>query len=204
MRELIAILRGLPPQDAEAIGRALLASGIGKIEVPLNSPRPFESIEVLARCFGRQALIGAGTVLSVDDVVNAQTAGARLIVSPNCDPEVIQSALERGLEVLPGVFTATECFTALKAGASGLKLFPAFKLGLDGYRALSAVLPSACRCYAVGGVEAAQFAAWKAAGITGFGVGSALYRPGSSAEEVASRAASMVAAYDAMEATHEG
>jgi 2-dehydro-3-deoxyphosphogalactonate aldolase len=200
MRELIAILRGLPPQDAGVIGKALLDCGIAKIEVPLNSPQPFDSIAILADRFGGEALIGAGTVLSADAVANAASAGAKLIVSPNCDPDVIRAGRDRGLIVLPGVFTATECFSALKAGASGLKLFPAFKLGLDGYKALAAVLPPDAPYYAVGGVGTGEFADWKAAGITGFGVGTALYRPGDSAAEVASRAAAMVAAYDAKEA----
>jgi 2-dehydro-3-deoxyphosphogalactonate aldolase len=201
MRELIAILRGLAPDDAEAIGKTLLACGITKIEVPLNSPKPFECIAILAERFGSEALIGAGTVLSAEDAANASAAGARLIVSPNCDRDVIRAGRDHGLTVLPGVFTATECFYALKAGASGLKLFPASKLGLDGYKALAAVLPPDVRSYAVGGLEACEFADWKAAGITGFGVGSPLYRPGDSAEDVASRAAGMVAAYDRAEAT---
>jgi 2-dehydro-3-deoxyphosphogalactonate aldolase len=199
MRELIAILRGLQPREAEAIGKALLESGIAKIEVPLNSPQAFESIAILASSLGTEAVIGAGTVLSADDAANAAAAGARLIVSPNCDPDVIRASRDRGLTVLPGVFTATECFTALKAGASGLKIFPAFKLGWDGYKALAAVLPPGIPCYAVGGVEAQDFARWKAAGITGFGTGAALYRPSDEAAAVAARAARMVAAYDIME-----
>jgi 2-dehydro-3-deoxyphosphogalactonate aldolase len=199
MRELIAILRGLQPQEAEAIGKTLVVSGIAKIEVPLNSPRPFDSIAILADCLGTDAVIGAGTVLSADDVANAAAAGARLIVSPNCDPDVIKASRDRGLTVLPGVFTATECFTALKAGASGLKLFPAFKLGWDGYRALAAVLPQEIPCYAVGGVEPQDFAEWKAAGVAGFGTGAALYRPSDNAAAVAARAAKIVAAYDTME-----
>ncbi len=199
MRELIVILRGLPPQDAEVMGKTLLACGIAQIEVPLNSPNPLDSIAILSDRFGSEALIGAGTVLSASDVANAAAAGAQLIVSPNCDPDVIRASRDRGLTVLPGVFTATECFSALRAGASGLKLFPAFKLGPDGYKALAAILPPDVPCYAVGGVEARDFAAWKAAGITGFGIGTALYRPGDSAAEVASRAAGIVAAYDARE-----
>jgi 2-dehydro-3-deoxyphosphogalactonate aldolase len=199
MRELIAILRGLQHQEAEAIGKTLLAAGIAKIEVPLNSPRAFDSIAILAGRFGGEAVIGAGTVLSADDVANAAAAGARLIVSPNCDPDVIRASRDRGLTVLPGVFTATECFAALRAGASGLKLFPAFKLGWDGYKALAAVLPPDVHSYAVGGVEARDFAEWNAAGITGFGIGAALYRPSEEAAAVAARAARIVAAYDAME-----
>jgi len=199
MRELIAILRGLRSEEAEAIGKALLASGIAQIEVPLNSLQAFDSIAILAGSLGSKAVIGAGTVLSPDYVRSAEAAGARLIVSPNWDKDVIRTARGHGLTVLPGVFTATECFSALKAGASGLKLFPAFKLGLDGYKALAAVLPASTPCYAVGGVEARDFAGWKSAGITGFGIGTALYRPGDGAAEVASRAAEMVAAYDAKE-----
>jgi 2-dehydro-3-deoxyphosphogalactonate aldolase len=175
MRELIAILRGLLPEDAAVIGKTLLGCGIAKIEVPLNSPRPFDSIATLAGRFGDVALIGAGTVLSADDAINAAAAGAKLIVSPNWDKDVIRAARDRGLTVLPGVFTATECISALRAGASGVP------------------------CYAVGGVEARAFAEWKAAGITGFGVGTALYRQGMSSEEVEARAAEIVAAYDAKE-----
>ncbi len=150
MREIIAILRGLPPRDAEAVGAALIAAGVTQIEVPLNSPQPFASIATLSARFGAQALIGAGTVLNPQNVAQAAAAGARLILAPNCDPDVIRAARDHGLTVLPGVFTATECFAALKAGANGLKLFPAFKLGLDGFKALAAVLPSETRCYAVG------------------------------------------------------
>jgi 2-dehydro-3-deoxyphosphogalactonate aldolase len=198
MREIVAILRGMPPKDAEAMGEALIAAGITRIEVPLNSPDPLRSIETLVERFGTQAMIGAGTVLSPKEVAGVAATGARLIVSPNCDPEVIHATRRHGLISLPGVFTATECFAALKAGADGLKFFPAFKLGLDGYKAIAAVLPPGTKCYAVGGVGAAEFQSWLAAGITGFGIGTALYRPGDAAAEVAARAAEMVAAYDAV------
>jgi 2-dehydro-3-deoxyphosphogalactonate aldolase len=196
MREIIAILRGLPPLDAEAVGAALIAAGITQIEVPLNSPEPLVSIAALTARFGAQALIGAGTVLNPQNVAQAAAAGARLILAPNCDPDVIRAARDRGLTVLPGVFTATECFAALKAGANGLKLFPAFKLGLDGFKALAAVLPSETHCYAVGGVGPQDFGAWKTAGVHGFGIGAALYRPGDAAAVVAERARELVAAYE--------
>jgi 2-dehydro-3-deoxyphosphogalactonate aldolase len=197
MREIVAILRGLPPADALAIGETLIAAGITQIEVPLNSPEPLSSIGALAKRFGGPAVIGAGTVLSPVDVAAVADAGGRLIVSPNADPDVIRATKARGLISLPGVFTATECFSALKAGSDGLKFFPASKLGLDGFKALSAVLPLGTRCFAVGGVGAPDFAAWKAAGIAGFGIGTALYRPGDTARDVAAKAAEMVAAYDA-------
>lgn len=196
MREIIAILRGVRPEDIEAIGEALLAGGLTQIEVPLNSPDPFDSIARLARKFGDKALIGAGTVLNVGEVAEIAARGGRLVVSPNCDAEVIAAARRLGLVCLPGVFTATECFAAIKAGASGLKLFPAFKLGLDGFSALAAVLPKTVPCHAVGGVGAVDFAAWRAAGVRGFGIGTALYRPGDKPDVVFARAAELSRAWD--------
>jgi len=196
MREIIAILRGVTPDEVETIGEALIAGGIAQIEVPLNSPEALTSIELLAGRFDDVAKIGAGTVLTVEEVEAVAARGGKMIVSPNADAEVIAATRRLGLRSLPGVFTATECFAAIKAGASGLKLFPAFKLGLDGYQALAAVLPRAKPCYAVGGVDAADFAVWRAAGIAGFGIGTALYRPGDRPEAVAERARKLSAAYD--------
>lgn len=195
-RNLIAILRGIRPAEAEAIGAALVGAGIDRIEVPLNSPDPLDSIEVLARSFGDHALIGAGTVLTGDDVRAVAERGGRLIVSPNADADVIAEAKRLDLASFPGVFTASECFAALKAGADGLKIFPAFQMGPKGLKALRDVLPGATQVYAVGGVGAADFAEWRAAGADGFGIGGALYKPGATTAEVASMAKTLVAAYD--------
>lgn len=195
-RPLIAILRGLPPQDAAAIGAALIAAGITQIEVPLNSPDPFKSIEVLTAQFGAQALIGAGTVLTVEDVQAVAECGGRLIVSPNIDPAVVAETKRRGLHSMPGVLTPSECFAAVGAGADGLKIFPAHLLGVAGLKALRAVLPPAMRVFMVGGVGPETFAEWLAAGADGFGMGTALYHPGAAADDVRRRAQRMVAAYD--------
>jgi 2-dehydro-3-deoxyphosphogalactonate aldolase len=196
-RPLIAILRGLDPGSAVAVGRALIDAGITRIEVPLNSPEPLVSIRRLAEAFGAVAQIGAGTVLTPGEVEAVAAVGGRLIVSPNTDAEVIAAAKRRGLESLPGAFTATECFAALKARADGVKLFPAAHLGPDGLAALRAVLPPAAQVYAVGGVGPRDFAAWRRAGASGFGIGGALYAPGHSPDEVGARASDMVAAFDA-------
>ena len=196
-RPIIAILRGIRPDEVDAIGAALITAGIERIEVPLNSPEPLESIARLARAFGDRALIGAGTVLTSTDVAAVADAGGRLIVSPNLDAAVVREAKARGLQSFPGVFTASECFAALKAGADGLKVFPAFQMGPAGLKALRDVLPPSAEVYGVGGIDASDFAAWLAVGATGFGIGGALYKPGASAEDVAAKAAALVAAYDA-------
>lgn len=191
---IIAILRGLTPADAIPVAAALIEAGIDRIEVPLNSPDPLESIRLMATSFAGQATIGAGTVLSADQVGRVADAGGRLIVSPNMNPEVIGEARKRGLESYPGVFTATECFAAIAAGATGLKLFPADAGGPGLLKALRAVLPRETPVYAVGGVGPENFDAWFAAGAQGFGIGSALYQPGDSAETVAVRARTIVGA----------
>ena len=191
---LVAILRGIRPDEAVGIGAALIEAGILRIEVPLNSPDPLNSISRLAQEFGETALIGAGTVLTPGDAQRVRAAGGRLVVSPNADPQVIRAARTAGMVALPGVFTATECFSALAAGASGLKIFPAAQLGSAGLSALRAVLPREVPVYAVGGIGAEDFAEWVAAGATGFGLGSSLYKPGLGAAEVGRRAAEAVRA----------
>jgi len=191
---IIAILRGLTPSDAIAVGAALVDAGIDRIEVPLNSPQPLESIRLMAEAFGGRATIGAGTVLTVEEVARIAEAGGRMIVSPNANPEVIRESRRLGLESYPGVYTATECFAAIAAGATGLKLFPADQAGSGTLKALRAVLPKEMPVYAVGGVGPHNFAEWIAAGAQGFGIGTSLYRPGDSAELVGQRAREMVAA----------
>ena len=195
-RNLIAILRGVRPDEVEAIGAALIKAGIDRIEVPLNSPDPLDSISRLAKAFGDSALIGAGTVLTVDDVTAVANSGGRLIVSPNADGEVIAETKRLGLASYPGVYTASECFAAVKAGADGLKIFPAFQMGPKGLKALRDVLPKSTQVYTVGGVGAADFAEWRAAGADGFGIGGALYRPGATAAEVRAAAKELVKSYD--------
>lgn len=200
-RNIIAILRGVRPDEVVGIGAALVAAGIETIEVPLNSPDPFDSIAALARAFGAEARIGAGTVLDVAQVAAVKTAGGALVVSPDMNPEVIAATRAAGMAAYPGVMTPTEAFAALRAGATGLKLFPGTLIGPGGLAAIRAVLPAGTRCWAVGGAGPDNFAAWIAAGAYGFGIGTALYQPGLTAGEVRERAAAVVAAYDAATTT---
>jgi 2-dehydro-3-deoxyphosphogalactonate aldolase len=194
---LIAILRDIRPEGADAVLEALVAAGIGLIEVPLNSPEPLKSITRMVRRAGDRAIVGAGTVLTVDEVRAVAAAGGRMIVSPNRDDAVIAATKAAGLTSFPGVFTATEALGAIAAGADALKFFPADLLGPAGIRAIAAILPSAVPLLAVGGVDASNIGDYRKAGIAGFGIGSSLYKPGMSAAEVGRRAAEMVAAYDA-------
>lgn len=199
-RNLIAILRGVTPNEAVDMAETLIASGITRIEVPLNSPDPFDSIARMIEACGDRAQIGAGTVLEVAEVERLARLGAQLVVSPNCNPEVIAATVKAGMQSWPGVFTPTECFAALRTGATGLKLFPASQIGLPGVKAVKAVLPPQAPLFAVGGVEPRDFADWNAAGASGFGLGSSLFKPGVSTGDVAKAAAAAVAAYDALQA----
>lgn len=202
-RNLVAILRGVRPDEVEPIADALEEAGFEAIEVPLNSPDPFASIARLAARMGDRLLVGAGTVLTAGDAGRVADAGGRLMVSPNADPAVIRAAAARGMVTMPGVFTPTEAFAALFAGASALKVFPAGALGAGGIRAMKAVLPAATVVGAVGGVADGDFAAYRDAGVTAFGLGSSLYRPGDGAGVVARRARSAVSAFDEAFGRHD-
>ncbi|WP_294197247.1 2-dehydro-3-deoxy-6-phosphogalactonate aldolase [uncultured Sphingomonas sp.] len=185
---LVAILRGLTPAEAPAIGDALVEAGFTLIEVPLNSPDPFDSIRILVERIGDRALVGAGTVLTTEDVGRVADVGGTLIVSPNTNTDVIRASVARGLISMPGYFTASEGFAALAAGATALKLFPADGTTPAYLKAQRAVLPKTTKMLAVGGITPENMADWRAAGADGFGLGSNLYRPGKSADAVAQEA----------------
>ncbi|SDN29845.1 2-dehydro-3-deoxy-6-phosphogalactonate aldolase [Polaromonas sp. JS666] len=191
---LVAILRGLTPAEALPVGQALVSTGWTLIEIPLNSPQPLESIAAMASAYP-EALIGAGTVLTPEDVRNVQAAGGQLIVSPNFNPAVVREAARLGMVCLPGVITPSEAFGALEAGATGLKLFPAEMITPAVVKALRAVLPASVPVMPVGGVTPANMGAYLAAGASGFGIGSALYKPGMTAAQVADSAKNFIAAY---------
>lgn len=195
-RPLIAILRGLTPDEALPVTRAIIKAGIDRIEVPLNSPDPLVSIAQMVQTFGQDALIGAGTVLTPEDVDAVAKAGGRLIVSPNCDVSVIARTKELGLQSWPGVFTPTEALAALRAGADGLKLFPGAMTSPAGLKAIRAILPPATQVFVVGGAGPDNFKSWLDAGADGFGIGSALFTPGLSVDEIAAQTNAIVAAYD--------
>lgn len=189
---LIAIIRGVRPDEAETIGEALISAGIRIVEVPLNSPDPLASIERLARRFGGRALIGAGTVLDPEDVTRVARAGGRIIVSPSTDPAVIRQSWEEGLVSAPGFFTPSEAFTALHAGAHALKLFPAEAASPAVVKAVKAVLPKDVPLIVVGGIKPDTMRGWIDAGANGFGLGGGLYQPGQSPEETAAKARAYV------------
>jgi len=193
---LVAILRGIRPEETEAIVAALIETGFEAIEIPLNSPEPFVSIEKAAKLAPANVLIGAGTVLSVENVDRLNDVGGRLLVSPNVEPEVIRRAGVHGMVTMPGVFTPTEAFAAIHAGASALKFFPTSVLGADGIKAICAVLPKDIPVGAVGGVSETDFATYRAAGVSCFGLGSSLYKAGFTAADVRERARRAVEAWD--------
>lgn len=191
---LVAILRGVKPDEVEAIAEALETSGIAIIEVPLNSPEPLDSIARLARNFGSRLLIGAGTVMTADQVAQIAAAGGRLIVTPHADVAVTRAAKQHGLFAVPGFFTPTEAFALLAARADALKLFPAEAARPEVLRAMRAVLPAGTAVLPVGGIDASNIPAWRNAGAAGFGIGSAIYKPGDTPAVVADKAKRLVAA----------
>lgn len=191
---IAAILRGVTPVETDAVSDALVAAGVTIIEVPLNSPEPFESIARLAARHGARALIGAGTVLEAADVARVAEAGGRLMVAPNFDADVVRAAKTAGLVTLPGVMTPSEGFSALKAGADGLKLFPAEIIPPAVFKAWRAVFPPDALLLAVGGVGVDNIAAYRHAGASGYGIGSALYKPGRPAAEIGNLARALVQA----------
>jgi len=191
---LIAILRGLTPAEALPIGQALVSTGWTLIEVPLNSPQPLDSIAAMVKAFP-QAMVGAGTVLTPNDVRNVHAAGGQMIVSPHFNPAVVREAVRLGLVCLPGVMTATEAFAAIDAGAAGLKIFPAEMATPAVIKALLAVLPASTVVMPVGGITPESMAAYLNAGANGFGIGSALYKPGMAADAVTANAIQFRAAY---------
>jgi 2-dehydro-3-deoxyphosphogalactonate aldolase len=195
-RPLVAILRGVKPDETEGIVDVLIENGITAIEIPLNSPDPFNSIAIAVKKAPAGILIGAGTVLTPEDVERLNDVGGRLMVSPNVDPEVIASAWDRGMVTMPGVFTATEALLAARSGSSALKFFPAGVLGASGITAIRAVLPASLMISAVGGISDQNFGEYTKAGIHAFGLGTSLYKPGMTAAEVAERAKATIRAYD--------
>lgn len=198
---LVAILRGVAPHEIIAIADEIIAAGITRIEVPLNSPQPLESIASLVKhCEAHhdgKILIGAGTVLTAQQVREVHAAGGRLVVSPNADIDVIRESRRLEMVSMPGIVTPTEAFAAVAAGASGLKLFPATQVGITNMKAMLAVLPIGTDLYAVGGIGTDNFAEWRAAGVHGAGLGTAIYTPGLTATEVGERARALVSAWTA-------
>jgi len=197
MRPLVAILRGIRPEETAGIIDELVEAGFEAIEIPLNSPDPLRSIEIAAKRAPNECLIGAGTVLTTAEVERLADAGGRLMVSPNVDTGVIKAASGKGMVTMPGVFTATEALLAASAGASALKFFPASVLGPSGINAIRAVLPKGMEVGAVGGVSERDFDAYAKAGIRTFGLGSSLYKSGATAAEIGAKARAVIAAYDA-------
>ena len=192
---LVGILRGVVPDKVVEVAKILYAAGFRVIEVPLNSPQPFASVSALAGALPADCLVGAGTVLTAQDVQRTHAAGGRLIVAPNCDEQVIGAAIKLGMRVMPGIASATEAFSAVRAGATQLKLFPASSYGPPHLRALRSVLPKEIKLFPVGGVTAEQIPGWLAAGAAGFGFGSELFRPEYSLDDIKQRAQVLVRAF---------
>lgn len=197
-RPLIAILRGITPAEALPVANVLLDVGIEWIEVPLNSPTPYDSIAAIVAGIGTRARVGAGTVTTPAEVQEVQRAGGDFVVSPNTDTRVICATKEAEMLSIPGVLTPSECFTAIASGADGLKFFPATMLGIEGLKAIKAVLPAGIKVFVVGGIDHETLHQWSVAGAHGFGLGTALYKPGRSIDEIAKSAAKIVEAYDAV------
>ena len=195
-RPLIAILRGITPLEAESVSDVLIEAGISIIEVPLNSPQPFETIERMVKFHGANGVFGAGTVLKEYDVYRVQEVGGQIIVSPNLNTLVIKKTKELNMYSIPGVFTATECFDALDSGADALKFFPASLLKEENFKALNAILPENTISIAVGGISENTFPSWLKVNINGFGLGSNLYKPGMLVEEIKLKAENIVKFYD--------
>lgn len=195
-RSLVAILRGIKPEEAESVVGTLVEEGFELIEIPLNSPDPYNSIRKAVDAFGSRCVIGAGTVLSAEQVDRLADAGGRLVVSPNIEPSVIARASEHKMLTMPGVFTPTEALLAVKCGASALKFFPGSVLGTSGIAAIKTILPTDTIVGVVGGVSEGSFAEFRKIGISTFGLGSNLYAPGDDAETVRNKARRLIAAYD--------
>ena len=195
-RELIAIFRGLTLDRCVKVSEILIAEGFSKLEVPLNSPNPMETISKMQNSFGNSVTIGAGTVTNVSEVSQLSKIGCQMIVSPNTDTEVIKATKNGGMLSFPGAFTPSECYSAINSAADGLKIFPAFKLGVKGFKALKAVLPNNLKTYAVGGIDETHFSDWLDAGVTGFGIGSNLFHSYMSDDDIQSAAKKFVLAYD--------
>ena len=195
-RPLIAILRGITPLEAESVSDVLIEAGISIIEVPLNSPQPFETIERMVKFHGKNGVFGAGTVLKEYDVYRVQEVGGKIIISPNLNTLVVKKTKELDMYSIPGVFTATECFDALDSGADALKFFPASLLKEENFKALNAVLPENTISIAVGGISENTFPSWLKVNINGFGLGSNLYKPGMLVEEIKLKAENIVKFYD--------
>ena len=201
---LIAILRGVTHPEAAEIGRCLYDAGFRALEVPLNSPDPLRSIAALRAVLPADCTVGAGTVLTADQVHQCRDAGAEMIVSPNTDSEVVRTTLELGMRAFPGAATPTEAFTAIAAGAKDIKIFPADQVGIAGLKAWTAVLPHGTGLFPVGGVDASNVAAWRAAGATGLGIGSSLYRAGVEIHELSRRAVALASAWEPGSTTSGG
>lgn len=193
---LVAILRGITPKEILPVAEELITAGFGYIEVPLNSPEPFRSIEKLCSAYGKEAICGAGTVLSIEQLNNVANAGAKIALAPDMNPKLIERSTELELEFVPGIATATEAIAAISAGAGTLKLFPASVIGTSFPKAVSAILPSETQMLAVGGVDETNFCRWTNAGVDGFGIGSSLYRPGIEPRDAGARARNIISAYE--------